>query len=91
MALQRWVRKEGVVSREIDGEGILYNPETKSMHVLNKTAFAFWRLCDGKHDSAQVAGEIKSRFEVDKGDDVLSDINRIFNQLEKLQLVERRK
>lgn len=87
---QRPIRKESVMCREIEGEGILYNPNTKSMHILNKTAFALWGLCDGKHNSDQIASEIRSRFEVTESDDVLADINRILDQLEKLQLLKRR-
>lgn len=91
MALQKPTRREDVMCREIGGEGILYNPETKYMHILNKTAFALWKLCDGKHDSLQITSEITSRFEVAENDDVLVDINKILDELKKLRLLEWRR
>ncbi len=40
-------RRRDVVLHELDGEALLFDPETQSTHRLNATGFLIWSSCDG--------------------------------------------
>ena len=48
-----------VVFRPLVREWVLYDPETRLLHVLNPTAALVWSLCDGAHDVDAIAGEMR--------------------------------
>ncbi|MDX1621290.1 MAG: PqqD family protein [Nitriliruptorales bacterium] len=50
---------------EIDREGVLFDPETRGLHVLNATALAVWESLDG----ASTVGQIASRLAATHGAD----------------------
>ena len=41
-------RTQGIVTKEVDGEVLVYDRERDKAHCLNPSAGALWRLCDGK-------------------------------------------
>jgi|GEM_PF-554568 len=51
-------RKGSIVARDLDGEAILYNPETRQVHILNKAALLVWQLCDGQHSIGDMVAAI---------------------------------
>jgi coenzyme PQQ synthesis protein D (PqqD) len=44
----RPARRADVWLRQSGEENAVYDPVTKSLHLLNDTALAIWELCDGK-------------------------------------------
>ncbi|MCK5055841.1 MAG: PqqD family peptide modification chaperone [Candidatus Aminicenantes bacterium] len=66
-------RNPDVVLREedIDG-GLLFNPDTNQIKVLNHTGLFIWKLCDGTHDMAAIANAIRESYE-DVPEDQVSD------------------
>lgn len=44
--------RQDVVFRPLVDEWVLYDPETRQLHVLNHTAALVWSLCDGALDEA---------------------------------------
>jgi len=58
---RRVVAAPGALAREIDGNFTIYDKQNDSVMVLNDTASAIWRLCDGRAGSA-IAEELTSRF-----------------------------
>lgn len=57
-------RRKGVREHELDGEALLFDPRTRKTYLLNKTAFAVWRHCDGQATARQIANEQSEDYEV---------------------------
>jgi hypothetical protein len=70
------VRISGIKIEEIGKEAVLYSSNQKSIHVLNPTARLIWELCDGQHTPEDIEKEIRRRFAVSEGFDVMGDIRR---------------
>jgi hypothetical protein len=66
-------QKKGVVLRRLQDEAILYDPETKKVHVLNVTSMFIWNLCTGDHNLEAIEKEVKSQFKVDEDCNVRTD------------------
>lgn len=43
---------------ELDDELVLYDSATQQVHVLNHSAAAIWRLCDGTRTPAAIARDV---------------------------------
>jgi len=41
-------RREAIITKEVDGELLVYDVTRDKAHCLNETAAAVWRLCDGR-------------------------------------------
>ena len=49
--LSRYLCNPDVVLREEDEDGgLLFNPDTNQIRVLNHTGLFIWKLCDGSHN-----------------------------------------
>ncbi len=58
------VRAPAVVSRVIDGEGVLVDPR-QGIRVLNAVGTRVWTLADGRRTVADLAQSIASEYDVD--------------------------
>jgi hypothetical protein len=81
-------KSESVTYRELQGEGVLYNTSSKSMHILNKTALAVWNLCDIAESPVQIANTIAQQYNV-TNDVVFPDVLECLNRFEELGLIRR--
>jgi hypothetical protein len=57
-------RNEGIQEYPIDGEALLFDPQTQTLYQLNETALAVWRSCDGR-TIRDVARNLTTRFDVE--------------------------
>jgi hypothetical protein len=48
-------RTEGIISKEVDGELLVYDLTRDKAHCLNETAAAVWQLCDGRTSVSAIA------------------------------------
>ena len=88
LTTRRPLKKEKVVFRDIGDEAVLYNPQTKAIHVLNKTSSLVWESCDGKHSLEMIEKKIKETFEVSNSQDVKDDIRETINNFSEKGLIE---
>jgi hypothetical protein len=51
-------RKDEIVSREVEGELLIYDRLRDKAHCLNDSAAAIWKRCDGRSTIAQIAQSI---------------------------------
>lgn len=72
--------REDLALHEVGREGLLYDREGELVHILNVTALAIWRLCDGNQDVDRIEGALRAKFSDLDGHDVRGDIERILNQ-----------
>lgn len=81
-------RKPSIICREIGGETLLYNPECESIHVLNSTAAAIWRLCDGENDAEAIVVALRRAFANTNSADLGTDVMETLCTLRELGLLE---
>lgn len=58
---------------EIDGELLLYSPESTRSIYMNSTASIIWRLCDGKQTVSDIVKLLIEAFP-DAGDSIEQDV-----------------
>lgn len=60
----RYLQNPDVVLREEDPDGgLLFNPDTNQIRVLNLTGLFVWRLCDGTHDLPAIVAAMQEAFD----------------------------
>ena len=51
-------RSEGIITKEVDGEVLVYDLARDKAHCLNETAAAIWKLCDGRTTASEMAAQL---------------------------------
>jgi hypothetical protein len=51
-------RSEGIISKEVDAEVLVYDAVRDRAHCLNETAAAIWKLCDGQTTASEIEQRI---------------------------------
>lgn len=51
-------RTKQIVTKEIDGELLIYDSSTDDAHCLNSSAAAIWKLCDGTTSIPEMAQSV---------------------------------
>lgn len=75
------MRNPDVVLREEDEHGgLLFNPDTNQIHVINSTALVIWGLCDGSRDGAAITEEVCARFS-EVTESVADDVSSFLEQM----------
>jgi coenzyme PQQ synthesis protein D (PqqD) len=52
--------REGIITKEVDGELLIYNSARDRAHCLNSSAAAIWNLCDGRTTPSEIAHNLGS-------------------------------
>jgi len=60
---KRPAARTDVVFRALAREWVLYDPDTRKLHVLNLTAALVWSLCDGAHDREEITRSVRKTLE----------------------------
>ena len=58
-------RRTDVVVHELDGEALIYDPQSGDTHRLNATAAFIWRHCDGHTDAEAMTRRMTDTYEVE--------------------------
>jgi hypothetical protein len=67
----RYIRNPDVVLREEDEVGgLLFNPDTNQIRVVNATGLFVWTLCDGSYDLPGLVAALKGAFDQVPQDEV---------------------
>ncbi|HYJ89289.1 MAG TPA: PqqD family protein [Pyrinomonadaceae bacterium] len=56
-------RREGIITKEVDGELLIYDRDRDKAHCLNPSAAAIWKLCNGRTTTDQISSSLSK----DKG------------------------
>jgi len=51
-------RREAIITKEVDGELLVYDCERDRAHCLNETAAAIWQLCDGRTSVGEISEQL---------------------------------
>jgi PqqD family protein of HPr-rel-A system len=57
-------RRDGVVPQVLDGEAVLFDPQSGCTHRMNQTALVVWRACDGQSTTRQLAARLTQAYDV---------------------------
>ena len=83
----RFIRRTDLTVHELDGEALVYDPESATTHRFNTTAQFIWRLCDGRHDAGQIAERLGETYEVSV-ESATEHVERMLREFREHQLVE---
>ena len=67
---------------------MLYDRAGEKIHILNVTALAIWKACDGARDLDGLTEIVGSRFMSVDGHDVKGDIEKLLSDFEERGLLE---
>lgn len=59
-----WARSEDWVGTEVDGSYVMVNIETGKYLALNETALAIWNALESPRSNGDIAGDLRTRFDV---------------------------
>ncbi|NCO65196.1 MAG: hypothetical protein COW32_03060 [Candidatus Aquicultor secundus] len=76
----RLIRNPDLVFRVVNEEGVIYNPRTQRLHMLNATALMAWHLWDGDHSLLDIVNAVISEYEADP-QGVMNDISLCAKEL----------
>ncbi|MGH2704415.1 MAG: PqqD family protein [Actinomycetota bacterium] len=79
-------RNPGVWLRQAGDENAVYNPETRSVYLLNDTALAIWQLCDGNTEVHEMVTAVCDLCNMHP-DIVVEDVERILSDFELANLI----
>ncbi len=82
-SLPLYIRNPDVVLREEDQEGgLLFNPDTNQIRVLNATGLLVWQLCDGSHALPDIVAALKESFDDVPEERVSSDVEAFVQDMQ---------
>jgi hypothetical protein len=71
-----------VVLREEDPDGgLLFNPDTNQLRVLNHTGLFIWKLCDGSHDLKEIIAGIQETYDGIPDDQVGDQVKSYIDEM----------
>ena len=82
------MRKPSVVSRKLGRETVLYDQETRAIHVLNSTGILVWELCDGRHSPEEIEQALREEFGAGEKTGILEDVRNIIERFHAEGLLE---
>jgi PqqD family protein of HPr-rel-A system len=71
-----------VVTKELDSELMVYDPDEDAVHVLNATALLVYKLCSQGKKPAEIEREMRQRFAIDQDQDIVSGIRECIAELQ---------
>ncbi len=71
----RYIRNPDVVLREEDEDGgLIFNPDTNQIRVLNTSGLFIWQMCDGSHDLLGLVAALRESFDEVPEDQVAKQV-----------------
>jgi hypothetical protein len=82
-----YTKNRAIVERKIDKAQLLVNPQTESIFHLNQMGSAIWRLLEHPTTVDEIINTVIVAFPESAEDLVKSDVQRIFRQFVKKNLI----
>ncbi len=87
MNSKRPLRKEGILSQQLDDEWMLYNTVENAAHIINSMAETVWKMCDGNHSIDEIENHIKNSYLITDETNVKKDVEGIIQEFECLGVI----
>ena len=80
-------RKEGILSRQLGDEWLLYDAANGSVHVINSMAEFVWKMCDGSRTFADMEEQIRNTFSVPDRVNLRKDLEGIIQKFSDIEVI----
>lgn len=70
-----------IIFRTEDDEGLIYNPKTGTIQILNETGVYIYKLLDGKHTKGDIITKLFNKFEIEDEDKAEKDFDVFIEKL----------
>jgi hypothetical protein len=87
MDTRKPLRKDGIMSRQLGNEWILYDTASGAVHVVNSMAEFVWRMCDGSHNLVDIENGVCNAHVVPEGRNVSKDLEDIIRKFADLGVI----
>ncbi len=78
----RYIRNPDVVLREEDMDGgLIFNPDTNQIRVLNTSGLFIWKLCDGRCDLSSLIAALHESFDGVPADQVAEQVKGFIDDM----------
>jgi hypothetical protein len=85
----RYFKNPDIIDRlEADGEYYLFNPITARFKRLNRVASDVWTALDDKHEVAELADHLLTRYQGAGREKVIADVDKLLQSLADANLAE---
>jgi Mg2+/Co2+ transporter CorB len=81
------LRKDGVLSRKLGKEWMLFDPEKGAIHIINAMAEFVWNMCDGSHSLDEMERRLKDVYQVPDGANLNRDLQSIIQSFTSMGLL----
>jgi hypothetical protein len=81
------LRKEGILSRKLGDEWMLYDTDKGSIHIINTMAEFVWKMCDGSHPLDEMEKRIEDVYSVPGGATLKRDLENIVQSFTNMGLL----
>lgn len=81
------MRKEGILSRKLGDEWMLYDTGKGSIHIINTMAEFVWKMCDGSHTLDEMEKRIENVYSVPEGATLKRDLENIVQSFANMGLL----
>jgi hypothetical protein len=78
--------RDDITVQEIGQEVMLHDTDNGSVHVINLSAYAVWKLCNGKNTPENMFEKLSAEYP-DAGPGLLGDIQEILKSFRKKMLL----
>ncbi len=79
-------RNPDIVYRTEDDEGLIYNPKTGEMKILNETACFMYSLLDGKKSKEDIVDKLINEYDIEK-EIAIKDVENFLKDLSEKKLI----
>ena len=80
-------RNKSVITQKVEGETILQNTDTGTIHLLNTTSSIIWDMCDGEHDQNDITSYFIQKYPSINPAEIINDIDFILQQFQEAELI----
>jgi len=81
-ASSHYIINPDVVLREEDEDGgLLFNPDTNQIKVVNTTGLFIWKKCDGSYKLDEIVVALQKAFEEAPTDQITEDVNEFIEEM----------
>ena len=81
-------RRNNLSSKQVGNEKIIHDPETDTVHVLNRTASFIWDLIDGSKSLSEIEQELIKKFPEQDPAKLSEDIRKTITDFSRKKLIE---
>ncbi len=76
-----WQNPDAVLRERDEHGGLLFNPDTGEVRVVNPTGLLLWELCDGTHEVEDLVGALAEEFREVPADEIRHDVTAFTEDL----------